>query len=176
MPWLGHLAVLFAFLADFTRPASAFVLASPGLASEPASLPPTSFIGDLGAASLEQYQGIAAAYDEHASGYRFAARSGPALVRELGAAGEAAAGLPKNTTRTPSLTGMGSYRIPDVLNRETRLLGEVKNVGSLSYINQLPDFVGYAKQQGIRFELAVRQGTQLSGPLQHAVSAGDIIL
>jgi hypothetical protein len=56
------------------------------------------------------------------------------------------------------------------------VIGEIKNVGSLSYTNQLRDFVLYAKQHGLRFELTVRQGTQLSGPLQQAVDAGDIIL
>lgn len=67
-------------------------------------------------------------------------------------------------------------RIADVLSREVRLIGEVKNVGNLSYTRQLRDFSTYAQQQGFRFELTVRQGTQLSCPLQQAVNAGDITL
>jgi hypothetical protein len=32
-------------------------------------------------------------------------------------------------------------------------LGEVKNVSSLSYTNQLRDFAAYAKQEGLTFNL-----------------------
>jgi hypothetical protein len=44
------------------------------------------------------------------------------------------------------------------------VIGEVKNVGSLSYTRQIRDFVAYAKQNGLRFELTVRQSTKLSRP------------
>ncbi len=98
------------------------------------------------------------------------------LIRGLGLLGEAAAGIAKNTTRIPSLTGTAAYRVPDVLNRSTRLIGEVKNVGRLSYTSQLRDSAAYARQQAFRFELTVREGTRLSGPLQQAVDAGDIVL
>ena len=56
------------------------------------------------------------------------------------------------------------------------MLGEVKNVKSLSYTRQLRDFAAYAEQQELRFELTVRQGTQLSCPLQREVDAGKIVL
>src|SRR5262245_57404672 len=76
MPWLRHLVVLFAFVAGFVRPASAFAPASPesrvGGSEVAAELP----AGELGAASREQHQGIGAAYDENASGYRLAVGGG----------------------------------------------------------------------------------------------------
>jgi len=56
------------------------------------------------------------------------------------------------------------------------VIGEVKNVGSLSYTKQLRDFAAYAQQQGYTFELWVRPSTQLSGPLQQAVKFGRITL
>jgi hypothetical protein len=104
------------------------------------------------------------------------ARRTAQTARQLGLAGETAAGIVKNTTRIDSLTGIAKYRVPDVLNRSAQLIGEVKNVSRLSYTNQLRDFVRYAKQQGFRFELMARQGTRLSTALQQAIDAGGIIL
>jgi hypothetical protein len=102
--------------------------------------------------------------------------AGTLRARQLGVAGEAGAGILKNTTRIPSLGRSAAYRIPDVLDRVAGLLGEVKNVGKLSYSSQLRDFVNYSQQEGLRFELTTREGTKLSGPLQRAVDAGDILL
>ncbi|HMG57523.1 MAG TPA: hypothetical protein VK601_28680 [Kofleriaceae bacterium] len=75
MSWLRHLAVLFAFLAAFVRPApaSAFTPASPETRVGGFEIAAQLFAGELSAASREQHHGIGAAYDENASGYRFAA-------------------------------------------------------------------------------------------------------
>jgi hypothetical protein len=72
------------------------------------------------------------------------------------------------------LSGTAAYRIPDELN--SSVIGEVKNVSSLSYTNQLRDFEAYAQQQGLTFDLYVRGSTTLSGPLQEAVDNGQIVL
>jgi hypothetical protein len=101
-----------------------------------------------------------------------AADSGMAGVRAAGTAGERAAGIVKNTDRIPSLSGTASYRIPDELN--SSVLGEVKNVSSLSYTNQLRDFQAYAQSTGRTFNLYVRGSTTFSGPLQDAVNAGQV--
>jgi hypothetical protein len=95
-------------------------------------------------------------------------------VRAVGTAGEQAAGIIKNTDRIPSLSETAAYRIPDELNGTT--LGEVKNVSSLSYTNQLRDFAAYARQEGLTFNLYVRASTSLSGSLQGAVDVGEINL
>jgi RHS repeat-associated protein len=110
------------------------------------------------------------------SALRKAALDGPSLARRLGNAGENAANIIKNTERIPSLTGTANYRIPDVLDRAVGVIGEVKNVQNLSYTSQIRDFVSYGQQAGLRFELIVRPTTQITAPLQEAVSQGNIFL
>lgn len=127
------------------------------------------------AASLRTHPENSSASPEAASGSLLAAR-GAAAARQLGQAGEAAAGIVKNTERIASATGTASYRIPDILNHSTRVIGDVKNVGSLSYTSQLRDFAAYARANNYTFELFVRPTTQLSGPLQQAASNGEIVL
>ena len=102
-------------------------------------------------------------------------KTGIALARELGAAGEAAVGLngSKVGIRIP---GSNRLRFPDALNHASKTLSEVKNVGKLSYTQQLRDFAAYASHNGMQFNLFVRPSTKLSGPLQTAVEVGEIIL
>jgi hypothetical protein len=54
----------------------------------------------------------------------------------------------------------------------------VKNVGYQHLSTQIQDYMAYAQQNGLKFNLYVRQGadTVLSGPLQEAVDSGDINL
>ncbi|MDA8044904.1 MAG: putative toxin [Actinomycetota bacterium] len=114
-------------------------------------------------------------YDQLVVGHCVGAEdAGMAGVRAAGSAGENAAGIIKNTDRIPSLSGTAAYRIPDELN--SSVIGEVKNVSSLSYTSQLRDLEAYAQQDGLTFNLYVRGSTTLSGPLQDAVNAGDINL
>lgn len=103
-----------------------------------------------------------------------ASASGTRLARTLGAAGEAASGLVKNTQRIASATATAAFRIPDGLNATT--LSEVKNVGRLSLTNQLRDFAWFARESGLNFELFVRPTTQLSGPLQQFIRDNGVIL
>ena len=74
--------------------------------------------------------------------------SGTALARSLGQAGEDAVGItgPKVSIEIP---GSGQIRIPDALTDTT--LTEVKNVGSLSYTQQLQDFTTYSQANGLDF-------------------------
>jgi hypothetical protein len=67
----------------------------------------------------------------------------------------------------------GRKRIPDGLTPTT--VSEVKNVGSLSYSQQLRDLAQYAQQTGRSFDLYVRPTTRLSGPLQRASGRGGPI-
>ncbi len=94
---------------------------------------------------------------------------GISLARSLGQAGEKASGIIKNNTRIESATGTASYRIPDQLIPEEKIISEVKNVSQLSLTNQIKDFIAYAQEQGYTFELWVRESTRLSKPLQDAI-------
>ena len=93
-------------------------------------------------------------------------------VRAAGQAGESMAGIVKNTMRVPSATGGAAYRIPDELGNG--VLGEVKNMKSLSYTSQLQDFVAYSQSRGLTFNLYVRESTTFSGPLQNLIDTGVI--
>jgi RHS repeat-associated protein len=84
-------------------------------------------------------------------------------ARALGAAGETAAGIVKNTERIASATGSAAWRIPDALTTTT--LTEVKNVARLSLTNQIRDFAAFAEKEGHIFELVIRKDTKLTGPL-----------
>jgi RHS repeat-associated protein len=122
-----------------------------------------------GAASAAEAAGAAVGAEAEAA-------SGGAGPVAVGQQGLQAAGITQNTTRIPSLTGTAAYRIPDGLNHTTRVISEVKNVSSLSYTNQLRDYVLWAQANNYTFELWVRPTTILSGPLQQAVSNGQIVL
>lgn len=58
----------------------------------------------------------------------------------------------------------------------TGVLTEVKNVGRLSFTQQLRDFAAYAQDNGFRFDLWIRQGASLSGPLEDAARSGLVNL
>lgn len=71
----------------------------------------------------------------------------------------------------------GRTRIFDGLNDVA--VSEVKNVQRLSYTRQLRDYADYASQNGLRLDIYVRGGTNISGPLARAdldpMSPGNII-
>jgi RHS repeat-associated protein len=103
-----------------------------------------------------------------------AARGGTAAARQIGRAGEAAVRAVEDIGPSRAITIGGRTRIPDGLTSTT--LSEVKNVQSLSYTSQLRSYAAFAQQQGLAFNLYVRQDTRLSGPLLEAVSSGAINL
>ena len=135
-------------------------------------------VTSFAAVVVDTQRGNRAAYDEHAQGDLFATDatelSGTALARSLGQEGEAQIAGAGNTTRIALANG--GYRIPDILDESGGVLGEVKNVGRLSYTQQLRDFAAYADANGLQFDLYVRGSTRLSGPLQDAVDSGSINL
>jgi hypothetical protein len=92
----------------------------------------------------------------------------------LGQAGEAAVRAAHDIGPATRIVVNGADRIPDGLTDD--VLSEVKNVGSLSYKQQLRDYAQFAGETGRRFDLYVRPGAELSGPLKQAVANGEINL
>jgi RHS repeat-associated protein len=101
------------------------------------------------------------------------ARGGAAPV-ELGQAGEAAVRAVADIGPKEAIVVAGRTRVPDGLT--PKVVTEIKNVKSLSLTRQLRDFLAFAGQTGRTFDLWVRPSTQLSGPLNNAVTAGLINL
>jgi RHS repeat-associated protein len=99
--------------------------------------------------------------------------SATALARQLGHTGELAAGIEKNTER---IRVNGRYRIPDGLDRDNKIISEVKNVSYQHYSRQLRDYASWARKNGYSFELYVRSDTRLSGPLRQAILSRAITL
>ncbi|MDE2127794.1 MAG: hypothetical protein KGJ62_14530 [Armatimonadetes bacterium] len=102
--------------------------------------------------------------------------TGMERVRWLGQVGEAAAGIVKNTERI--IPPRGGYRIPDELDRIASVIGEVKNVKSLSYTKQLQDYYAWAAANKYALRLYIRagKGTVLSPALQAMERAGEIVV
>lgn len=98
-----------------------------------------------------------------------------AAAVQAGIRGEDLAGVSQAAkVRIPSMTGTAAYRVPDALTETT--LTEVKNVAYQSYTSQLQDFYRYSVSTGRIFQLVVRQGTELSGPLESLVNSPDVDL
>jgi filamentous hemagglutinin len=78
MPWLRHFALFLVFVAALFRPAAAGASVSAPDASSQArvgafEVVAGTLVGPMSAATCGLHEGIGAAYDENASGYRFAA-------------------------------------------------------------------------------------------------------
>ena len=135
----------------------------------------SALVGTIGSGGLSSGLSYIANNVSHAlNGSSSVAQAGAGKMRyafEKGKAGELASGLVKNTKHIPSLTGTASYRIPDGLT--DAFLAEVKNYsGTLSYTNQLKDFVLYSQSNGL--EMHSYTNAHLTGPLQQAVDSGLI--
>jgi len=79
MPWLRHFALFLVFVAALFRPAAAGAFVSAPDAGPQArvgafELVAATLVGPVSGATCGLHEGIGAAYDENASGYRFAAR------------------------------------------------------------------------------------------------------
>jgi RHS repeat-associated protein len=100
------------------------------------------------------------------------AKGSMSLARELGAAGEAAVREAVEIGPATRVVVNGATRVPDGLT--STALSEVKNVGALSFTQQLRDYAQIAGEMEVRFDLYVRPGAALSGPLLEAEAAGIV--
>ena len=90
-----------------------------------------------------------------------AATTGTAAAAKLGQAGEAAVRAAADIgEKTAIRVGGRLLRFPDGINLAEGTLSEVKNVASQSFTRQLNDYLGYARENNLRFDLWIREGTQ----------------
>jgi RHS repeat-associated protein len=89
--------------------------------------------------------------------------AGPVRV---GQAGEAAVRSAYDIGEKFTTVVNGRTRIFDGLTEEA--VSEVKNVARQQLTRQLRDYIDYARSNGLRFAIYVRQNTELSGPLLQA--------
>jgi filamentous hemagglutinin len=101
---------------------------------------------------------------------------GKLTINQIGAAGEKVVRAVYDIGEKINIVVNGATRIPDGINRATKTLSEVKNVASLSYTQQLRDYVQWAQTNGYTVDLYVRTTTNLSGPLLEAINNGIINL
>lgn len=95
-----------------------------------------------------------------------AAETGGAASVRLGQAGESAVRDAFDIGAEETRVINGRTRIFDGLNDEA--VSEVKNVQNLSFTRQLRDYADYASEKGLRLDIYVRGGTNISGPLARA--------
>ena len=93
---------------------------------------------------------------------------------QLGREGETAVRAVYDIGDKANITINGVKRIPDGINLKTEVLSEIKNVKNLSFTKQLRDYSTFAQQNGLGFDLYVRPGANLSGPLLNARDVGQI--
>ncbi|WP_437778355.1 hypothetical protein [Sorangium sp. So ce1097] len=85
MPWLRHIALFVVFVTALFRPAAAGAFVSAADANAQArvgafELVTDTLVGPASGATCGLHEGIGAAYDENASGYRLAARGIPQIA------------------------------------------------------------------------------------------------
>ncbi|NJK31676.1 MAG: hypothetical protein HC927_04245 [Deltaproteobacteria bacterium] len=100
-------------------------------------------------------------------------RGGAGPVK-VGQAGEAAVRAVADIGPKDLIEVAGRKRFPDGLHTANGVLTEVKNTRAQGYTRQLRDYAAYAIQNGMRFDLWVRPGAQLSKPLLDARKAGQV--
>jgi RHS repeat-associated protein len=87
-----------------------------------------------------------------------------------GKAGEVLVDIVKNTRHIESATGTAAYRIPDILDRGNKVIGDVKNFSRTLYMSdQLRDFIAYAKDRGYTLVLRVADPSRVSKKLRQEV-------
>jgi len=91
-----------------------------------------------------------------------------ARARRLGSEGEQAVRSKYDIGPKVQIRVNGKTYVPDGLKADA--LSEVKNVAKLNYTQQLRAFAQFAKDNGLRFDLYVRPGAELSGPLEEAIA------
>ncbi len=105
----------------------------------------------------------------------FLAEAAAVGIAEVGAAAEAAVGVDASIAKVgiqiPETT---TIRYPDILTATT--LEEVKNVARLANTQQLQDYLLYAQENNLTFNVWVRPSTTFTSTVKDLISSGQINL
>jgi hypothetical protein len=146
MPWLRHFALFVVFVTALFKPAAAGAFVSAPDANAQArvgafELVAATLVGPASAATCGLHEGIGAAYDENASGYRFAARALPA-ARYVGK-GFAQGQLDKHFAKHAAEWGAGNITKTGYLKRAQSLLGRDTGGDILGHVRANGDVLRY---------------------------------
>jgi hypothetical protein len=181
MSWLRIIAAFAFALAFVCQPAaaSAFVPASSEARVGAFEVVPGMLVGGLGDASRGQHHGIGAAYDENASGYRFAARGIPragSLSNEATRAWYKArlGEIPSRLDQSLPLRerALQAFKLRNEIKLQAReLMADRAAAASLPAPRSLADVVGRAYESGARGDDVWRYVLRGSGKSDAAVDA-----
>jgi len=133
----------------------------------------------ISATTGEVFAGLTTVAATQADNISQAVQSGSQKMTDVaakGKTGELLSGIQKNYEHIKSMTNTAQYRIPDGFDKGFKILSEVKNYsGTLSYTNQLKDFVCFT-QANPGWQMHLYTNAILSGPLQQMVDSGIIKL
>lgn len=101
---------------------------------------------------------------------------GGKAANQLGQAGEAAVRGSNEIGPATAFVVNGRNRIADGYNEAVRTISEVKNVAYQYYSTQLKDYVAFAQDQGLQFQLFLRNPNAISPQLRQAVDSGLVKL
>jgi hypothetical protein len=140
MPWLRHFALFLVFVTALFRPAAAGAFVSAPDAGSQArvgafELVAATLVGPASGVTCGLHEGIGAAYDENASGYRFAAGGTEALATRAGEVHGALHPVAQRMRTTAVLETSGGRVVagggPDLTPAQRALLGPGESAARL---------------------------------------------
>jgi hypothetical protein len=161
MPWLRHFALFVVFVTALFRPAAAGAFVSAPDAGSQArvgafELVAATLVGPASAATCGLHEGIGRAYDENASGYRFAAGGGrAALAARFGTTAERTAVLER------AITAEGGLNTSTTVARQ--LAGQRSFIPTQSVLDTIASGARVADPQGVAGQFMYRSAASFNG-------------
>jgi hypothetical protein len=97
-----------------------------------------------------------------------------AANRQGGLASEAVFDI-ASTGKTRIYMPDGRWRVPDIVDHRSKVVGEVKSANYVTYTAQLRDMADWADEHGYTFVLATKENVTLSRSLLDEIASGRII-
>lgn len=85
-------------------------------------------------------------------------------------------GVPSKKRGVKSVIDPDTYRFPDHIDVDNKVIREIKYVKQLALTKQLRDYIAIAKQMNYTLEPVVPMGAMLTAPLRLALKAAEAII